>query len=504
MGRYTNPLDGRSYKRLDPPPTKDTDADTADDLTAPEQKNAAEWKGFLGVLRQVRARAPINGALLAVDVAKLLGDDDVQAMAHAAQLRARLGELRQELGIRFPVYVVLTKTDLLRGFAEYFSSLTTEARAQVWGFTLPWVEAGKGKVAPLAAAHDQHQSLGDLARQHRAQDDADQPGVAQDLQAQNDAIGGSAGSGKASGPQSAFPELGAPHIALASPAGIASTTPGSTHQHSGQHHAITSAWHTSIAASKSLLVSAQEAVRMFAYKDGIKLVSAKEDINMQALQKSVHLLAKMDITMTASRITLTAKGQVSINGGGSYTQWSAAGIRSHTTGTHAVHATGFGHVEKMVVPVNVPLTHIIGTPEQSIRFAPIGSDSLLEDAGYEGVPFVLTSADGCVIEKGVVAGGKVARSTLAAEQDHVTLVIGKTDIALIETGRITSIDSEDRLTADIEATDNQLQTLINSPYYQATVGNEPQYAAVNSRQLFSVLDLKAYTNPESVRGGHHE
>jgi type VI secretion system protein ImpL len=148
-GRYTNPADGRGFKRLNPPKDAETPAEPVDP-SLQEQTNAAEWTGFLGVLRQVRSRAPINGALLAVDVAKLLGDDDAEAMAHAAQLRARLGELRQELGIRFPVYVVLTKTDLLRGFAEYFSSLTTEARAQVWGFTLPWVEQGKAKTAPLA------------------------------------------------------------------------------------------------------------------------------------------------------------------------------------------------------------------------------------------------------------------------------------------------------------------------------------------------------------------
>jgi len=148
-GRYTNPQDGRGFKRLNPPKDTETPVEPADPSLL-EQTNAAEWKGFLGVLRQVRTRAPINGALLAVDLAKLLGDDDAQSMAHAAQLRARLGELRQELGIRFPVYVILTKTDLLRGFAEYFSSLTTEARAQVWGFTLPWVEPGKAKPEPLA------------------------------------------------------------------------------------------------------------------------------------------------------------------------------------------------------------------------------------------------------------------------------------------------------------------------------------------------------------------
>ncbi len=148
-GRYTNPQDGRGFKRLNPPKEAEPGAEPVEP-SLPELVNAAEWKGFLGVLRQVRARAPINGALLAVDVAKLLGDDDAQAMAHAAQLRARLGELRQELGIRFPVYVMLTKTDLLRGFAEYFSSLTTEARAQVWGFTLPWVAEARAKPEPLA------------------------------------------------------------------------------------------------------------------------------------------------------------------------------------------------------------------------------------------------------------------------------------------------------------------------------------------------------------------
>lgn len=151
-GRYTHQQDSLGQQRTLLAPEnveRETQAETAS-ASFQEQKNSAEWIGFLGVLRQVRSRAPINGALLAIDTGKLLGDDDNAAMAHAAQLRARLGELRQELGIRFPVYVVLTKTDLLRGFAEYFSSLTTEARAQVWGFTLPWAEPGKDKPESLA------------------------------------------------------------------------------------------------------------------------------------------------------------------------------------------------------------------------------------------------------------------------------------------------------------------------------------------------------------------
>lgn len=134
-GRYTAPDDGNL-----------SDVQDGEDHTSSLRQievNRAEWVGFLGVLRQVRGRAPINGAVVAIDVAELLSSDRNARLAQAARLRGRLAELREHLGIRFPVYVMLTKTDVLNGFAEYFSSLTSEARSQVWGFSLPWAEQGK-------------------------------------------------------------------------------------------------------------------------------------------------------------------------------------------------------------------------------------------------------------------------------------------------------------------------------------------------------------------------
>lgn len=101
-------------------------------------RNAEEWRGFLGLLRKYRPRAPINGVLLTVNVADLAGKSEAERITAAAALRARLGELRTELGIQFPVYLVVTKMDLLPGFTDYFNSLTTEGRAQIWGFTLPY------------------------------------------------------------------------------------------------------------------------------------------------------------------------------------------------------------------------------------------------------------------------------------------------------------------------------------------------------------------------------
>ncbi|MBR8315946.1 type VI secretion system membrane subunit TssM [Burkholderia dolosa] len=115
--------------------------DDAQDETG-KTVNAAEWKELLGQLRKHRPRAPLNGAILTVSVADLVNRSDAERTALAASLRARLGELRQQLGIRFPVYVFVTKLDLLPGFTEYFQSLTADARTQIWGFTLPCDESG--------------------------------------------------------------------------------------------------------------------------------------------------------------------------------------------------------------------------------------------------------------------------------------------------------------------------------------------------------------------------
>lgn len=105
-----------------------------------------------------------------------------------------------------------------------------------------------------------------------------------------------------------------------------------------EHTALTSGGHASLSAGKSLLVSVKEAVRMFAYKTGMKLVAASADIDITALKDSVNILAKLNITHTANRITITAKEEVVINGGTSFSRWNASGIVHGTGGTWTQHA----------------------------------------------------------------------------------------------------------------------------------------------------------------------
>ena len=114
--------------------------DTAGRYTTQESDADADnaaWIGFLGLLKKYRKRQPINGAMVAISLSDLLQQDEITQKSHAQAVRRRLNELREKLGVRFPVYVLFTKADLIAGFSEFYDNLGKEEREQVWGFTLP-------------------------------------------------------------------------------------------------------------------------------------------------------------------------------------------------------------------------------------------------------------------------------------------------------------------------------------------------------------------------------
>ena len=118
--------------------------DTAGRYTTQDSNQDADakaWTGFLDMLKKYRKRQPINGAIVSISLSDLSMQDEETRRAHARAIRTRLHELRERLGVRFPIYIMFTKADLIAGFQEFFDNLGSEERAQVWGFTLPYEEA---------------------------------------------------------------------------------------------------------------------------------------------------------------------------------------------------------------------------------------------------------------------------------------------------------------------------------------------------------------------------
>jgi len=117
--------------------------DTAGRYTTQEsdkQADAAAWLGFLDLLKRNRPRQPLNGVIVTLSASDLVHWNAEEMTRYAAHVRARVTELYARLGVRLPLYVLVTKTDLLAGFMEFFNHLDGDGRAQVWGATFPTSE----------------------------------------------------------------------------------------------------------------------------------------------------------------------------------------------------------------------------------------------------------------------------------------------------------------------------------------------------------------------------
>ncbi|MEG0868508.1 MAG: type VI secretion system membrane subunit TssM, partial [Hafnia sp.] len=93
------------------------------------------WTHMLDWLAQKRARQPLNGLILTLDLPDLLTADKRRREQLLQVLRGRLQDLRQQLHCQLPVYVVLTRLDLLYGFATLFQSLDKSDRDAILGVT---------------------------------------------------------------------------------------------------------------------------------------------------------------------------------------------------------------------------------------------------------------------------------------------------------------------------------------------------------------------------------
>ena len=119
------------------PPTKNCDCwfandalfiDTAGKYISQPQESNSEWGGILKAIKKYRPVKSINGVIITISAADIMGRNKAEIFDLSAKIRARIDEARNVLGVHFPVYVLLTKMDQLSGFSEYFRMLTEQER----------------------------------------------------------------------------------------------------------------------------------------------------------------------------------------------------------------------------------------------------------------------------------------------------------------------------------------------------------------------------------------
>ncbi|MQA21929.1 type VI secretion system tip protein VgrG [Rugamonas sp. FT103W] len=267
----------------------------------------------------------------------------------------------------------------------------------------------------LVAAQRQHEALAKLSQQGGAQDGG-QTKVAVAIFAQNESVkGGSCGD-------AGFPQLATPHLVLASPAGIETTTRGSTHLSSEQHVALTSGQDLSIASGGGFFASVRQAIRLFVHKAGLRLVAAAGDIDLRALSESINLLAKLNVTQTANRISISAKEEVVINGGGSYVKFNAGGIEQGSNGGFVGHAAKhefLGGKSLMVPSVDFPVADGAALESFDEQFRLVSSDG---KTPIRNKRYRITAQDGTNWE-GVSDADGFTERVYTASQSEISLTL---------------------------------------------------------------------------------
>lgn len=124
--------------------------DTAGRYAVPlnEAEDSAEWRGFLVKLARYRRKEPLNGLVIAVAADTLYGNGE-HLLPEARCLRRRIDEIMRILGAKFPVYLMVTKIDLLTGMGRLLENLPEAAKQQSMGALIQSPE--KKKLLPVAA-----------------------------------------------------------------------------------------------------------------------------------------------------------------------------------------------------------------------------------------------------------------------------------------------------------------------------------------------------------------
>ena len=109
--------------------------DTAGRYAIPvdEGRDKDEWQQFLTLLTKYRKKEPLNGLVVTVAANKLLESGAEDLEEHGRSIRRRIDQLMQVLGTRFPVYVLVTKCDLIQGMTQFCDHLPEKALDQAMG-----------------------------------------------------------------------------------------------------------------------------------------------------------------------------------------------------------------------------------------------------------------------------------------------------------------------------------------------------------------------------------
>lgn len=113
-----------------------------------KEVDAAGWNNFLALIKKHRKK-PISGVIVSFSLSEILTSNNVEVEQQISQTKRRISELNEHFNTRFPVYVILTKCDMVAGFNQFFESFSHQEREQIFGITFKFNKKSSLKTETL-------------------------------------------------------------------------------------------------------------------------------------------------------------------------------------------------------------------------------------------------------------------------------------------------------------------------------------------------------------------
>ncbi|MGQ8367222.1 type VI secretion system membrane subunit TssM [Glaciecola sp. 1036] len=112
-----------------------------------QEVDASGWQKFLSLIKRYRKK-PISGLLVSISMLDILNMNEYELSQHVNQLKQRISEVNQYFKTQFPVYLLLTKADMLAGFTQFYDTYSHKEREQAFGFTFEKQSQGSQQQIP--------------------------------------------------------------------------------------------------------------------------------------------------------------------------------------------------------------------------------------------------------------------------------------------------------------------------------------------------------------------
>ena len=95
------------------------------------------WHYFINTIGKFRSRRPLDGVIITISALDLLQNPD-KAISDAKEIFVKLSQCQKTLGMKFPVYTLVTKCDVMKGFADIAQQLPKDKKDNVFGWSNPY------------------------------------------------------------------------------------------------------------------------------------------------------------------------------------------------------------------------------------------------------------------------------------------------------------------------------------------------------------------------------